>query len=129
MRRKYLYGLLFLLYMYFYLQLLVIFVIIPNAILLCLNRREIAVRTLLISLGILFCIAVLWDQLSVRMGIWSFSPNEIVGSIFGLPVEEYLFFLLVPLLSINIYILIEKIVKRKGKVRLDEEKRSRKNQL
>jgi lycopene cyclase domain-containing protein len=100
--------------MYLYLQLLVIFVIIPNAVLLYVNRKEIAVRTLLLSLGILFCIAVLWDQLSVRMGIWSFSQNEIVGSVFGLPVEEYLFFLFVPLLSINIFVLIDTLLKRKG---------------
>jgi lycopene cyclase domain-containing protein len=100
--------------MYLYLQLLVIFVIIPNAVLLYVNRKEIAVRTLLLSLGILFCIAVLWDQLSVRMGIWSFSQNEIVGSVLGLPVEEYLFFLFVPLLSINIFVLIDTLLKRKG---------------
>jgi lycopene cyclase domain-containing protein len=100
--------------MYLYLQLLVIFVIIPNAVLLYVNRKEIAVRTLLLSLGILFCIAVLWDQLSVRMGIWSFPQNEIVGSVLGLPVEEYLFFLFVPLLSINIFVLIDTLLKRKG---------------
>jgi lycopene cyclase domain-containing protein len=100
--------------MYLYIELLVIFGVIPNAVLLYINRKEIALRTLLLSLGFLFCIAVLWDQLSVRMGIWSFSQNEIVGSVFGLPVEEYLFFLFVPLLSINVYVLIDKLIKRKG---------------
>jgi len=44
------------------------------------------------------------------MGLWSFSQNEILGLLFGLPIEEYLFFLFVPLLSINIYLLIEKIL-------------------
>jgi hypothetical protein len=43
------------------------------------------------------------------MGLWSFSQNEIVGLLFGLPIEEYLFFIFVPLLSINIYLLIEGI--------------------
>ncbi len=100
--------------MYLYLELLVIFVIVPNVILLYLNRKEIAWKTLLLSLGILFLIAVLWDQISVRMGIWSFSPTEIVGSLFGLPIEEYLFFFFVPLLSINIYVLIKKVAARKG---------------
>jgi hypothetical protein len=44
------------------------------------------------------------------MGLWSFSQNEILGLLFGLPIEEYLFFIFVPLLSINIYLLIEKIL-------------------
>jgi hypothetical protein len=42
------------------------------------------------------------------MGLWFFSQNEIVSSLFGLPIEEYLFFIFVPLLSINFYLLIEK---------------------
>ena len=99
--------------MYLYIFLLVIFVVIPNIILSYLNRKDIVPRTLLLSLVVLFLVAVAWDQLSVRLGIWSFSSNEIVGSAFGLPVEEYLFFLFVPLLSINIYVLIGKICNRK----------------
>jgi len=53
------------------------------------------------------------------MGIWSFAQNEIIGTFFGLPVEEYLFFFFVPLLSINIYLLIGKIFThdRKEKVK------------
>jgi lycopene cyclase domain-containing protein len=99
--------------MYLYLLLLVIFVGIPNVVLLYVNRKDIAPRTLLLSLGVLFLIAVVWDQLSVRLGIWSFSSNDVVGSVFGLPVEEYLFFLFVPLLSINIFVLMEKFFNRK----------------
>ena len=105
--------------MYLYLQLLFIFVIFPNIILFYINRKKIYFKTLLISLFILFLVAILWDQLSVRMGLWSFSQNEIVGTLFGLPIEEYLFFIFVPLLSINIYLLIEKV--------LDVEKKKLKN--
>jgi lycopene cyclase domain-containing protein len=99
--------------MYLYIFLLVIFVVVPNVILSYLNRKEIALRALLLSLVVLFLIAVAWDQLSVRLGIWSFSSNEIVGSVFGLPVEEYLFFVFVPLLSIDIYVLFGKVFRRK----------------
>jgi len=94
--------------MYLHLQLLCIFVILPNIILFYLNRKKIHLKTLIVSLFILFLIAILWDQLSVRMGLWFFSQNEIVSSLFGLPIEEYLFFIFVPLLSINFYLLIEK---------------------
>jgi lycopene cyclase domain-containing protein len=93
--------------MYLYLELLCIFVIIPNIILLYLNRKRIQLKSLGVALIILFVIAVLWDQLSMRMGLWVFSQDEILGNLFGLPIEEYLFFLFVPLLSINIYLFVE----------------------
>jgi len=94
--------------MYLYIILLTVFVVIPNIILVYLNRQRLRARTLVPALLILFIIAIVWDQLSVRLGIWSFSQNEIVGTFLGLPVEEYLFFIFVPLLSINIFLLIEK---------------------
>lgn len=94
--------------MYMYLILLLAFVLIPNGILLYLNRAKLNWKYLLLSLVILFLIGLLWDQLSVWMGIWTFSSTEIIGTLFGLPIEEYLFFILVPLLSINIYTLWKK---------------------
>ena len=79
--------------MYLYLQLLCIFVLVPNIILLYLNRKRIHLKTLGIALVLLFIIAVVWDQLSVRMGLWVFTQDEVIGNLFGLPIEEYLFFL------------------------------------
>lgn len=101
--------------MYLYIQLLCIFVLVPNIILLYLNRKRIHLKTLGIALVLLFIIAVVWDQLSVRMGLWVFSQDEMIGNLFGLPIEEYLFFLFVPLLCINIYILVEALIMRQNK--------------
>ena len=101
--------------MYLYLQLLCIFVLVPNIILLYLNRKKIHLKTLGIALVLLFIIAVVWDQLSVRMGLWMFTQDEVIGNLFGLPIEEYLFFLFVPLLCINIYILVEALIMRQNK--------------
>ncbi len=101
--------------MYLYLQLLCIFVIAPNIALLYLNRKIVHLKSLGIALLILFLIAVIWDQLSVRMGLWIFSQDEIIGNLFGLPIEEYLFFLFVPLLSINIYLFVEGILSKSKK--------------
>lgn len=98
--------------MYLYLQLLFVFVIIPNIFLLYINRKKIHLQSLCVALLVLFLIAVIWDQLSVRLGLWTFSENEIIGNVFGLPVEEYLFFFFVPLLCINIYVLIREIFTR-----------------
>jgi len=101
--------------MYLYIQLLCIFVLVPNIILLYLNRKRIHLKTLGIALVLLFIIAVVWDQLSVRMGLWVFTQAEVIGNLFGLPIEEYLFFLFVPLLCINIYILVEALIMRQNK--------------
>lgn len=95
-----------------YIVLLTLFVGVPNIILLYLNRQRLHARTLLPVLLVLFIIAIIWDQISVRLGIWSFSQDEIVGSFLGLPIEEYLFFIFVPLLSINIYLLVENVWKK-----------------
>ena len=95
-----------------YIVLLTLFVGVPNIILLYLNRQRLHARTLLPALLVLFIIAIIWDQISVRLGIWSFSQDEIVGSFLGLPIEEYLFFIFVPLLSINIYLLVENVWKK-----------------
>jgi len=86
-----------------------------------LNGEKIHLKTLLLSLFILFLIAILWVQLSVRMENWSFLQNKMIESLFELPIEEYLFFIFVPALSINIYLLIEKILvvdKRHGKLKI-----------
>lgn len=98
--------------MYLYFQLLCVFVIIPNIVLLYLNRKHIHWKSLVVALLLLFFIAVVWDQLSVRMGLWVFSQEEIVGNLFGLPIEEYIFFLFVPLLCINIYLLVNGILSK-----------------
>lgn len=44
--------------------------------------------------GIFF---VLWDILFTSWGVWSFNPRYVIGVYaFGLPMEEYLFFLCIP---------------------------------
>ena len=98
--------------MYQYIGLMLVFAIIPSLILLYLLRDRINFKNLLISLFILFIIGVIWDQISVRMGIWSFSNDKIIGNLFGIPIEEYLFFIFVPLLVITVYNLINKIIKK-----------------
>ena len=43
----------------------------------------------------------LWDVAAVQRGHWSFNPAYILGySPFGLPIEEWLFFIVVPFVSI-----------------------------
>ncbi|MDB5104371.1 MAG: hypothetical protein JWP91_2060 [Fibrobacteres bacterium] len=47
---------------------------------------------------------VAWDIAFVRAGIWGFNPRYTLGlSLFGLPLEEYLFFLAIPFACLFIY--------------------------
>jgi lycopene cyclase domain-containing protein len=94
---------------YSYIGLMLIFAIIPSMILLYLLRDRINFKNLATSLSILFIIGVIWDQISVRLGIWSFSKNKIIGNLFCIPIEEYIFIIFVPLLAIMVYTLVNKI--------------------
>ncbi len=98
--------------MYYYIILMTIFAVVPSLILLIILRDRIKLKNLVISLFILFIIGVIWDQISVRLGIWSFSDEKIIGNLFGIPIEEYIFFIFVPLLVITVYTLINKINKK-----------------
>ena len=95
--------------MYEYIILITIFAIIPSLILLYFLRDRINFKNLVLSLFILFVLGVIWDQISVRLGIWSFSQEKIIGKLFGIPIEEYIFIIFVPLLVITFYTLITKI--------------------
>jgi lycopene cyclase domain-containing protein len=49
------------------------------------------------SIIIPFIIFVIWDIIVTAAGHWSFNPNYTVGfKIFNLPVEEVLFFIVIP---------------------------------
>ena len=91
---------------------MIVFAVVPSLVLLYILRDRINFKNLGISLFILFIIGVIWDQISVRMGIWSFSQDKIIGDLFGMPVEEYLFMVFVPLLVITVYTLVNKIMKK-----------------
>jgi lycopene cyclase domain-containing protein len=54
-----------------------------------------------------------WDIAAFRRGHWDFHPGFILGNrVLGLPVEEYLFFLVVAFVSIFTYEVIKSCGKR-----------------
>lgn len=56
------------------------------------------------GMGITGLLFLVWDVLFTQKGVWSFNPAYILGvNVFGLPVEEILFFLTVPFACIFIY--------------------------
>lgn len=55
----------------------------------------------ILATGVLF---IVWDVLFTEMGVWGFNQDYLVGiSALGLPLEEWLFFLVVPYACIFIY--------------------------
>lgn len=55
----------------------------------------------ILATGLLF---IVWDVLFTEMGIWGFNEEYLIGiSALGLPLEEWLFFLVVPYACIFIY--------------------------
>ena len=85
---------------------MIVFAVIPSLILLYILRKRINFGSLIIAIFILFIIGVIWDQISVRLGIWSFSQDKTIGTLFGMPIEEYIFMIFVPLLVITVFTLI-----------------------
>ncbi|MDP9101013.1 MAG: lycopene cyclase domain-containing protein [Actinomycetota bacterium] len=68
---------------------------------LCGTRVLARPRRLAGTLAPVFGVFAVWDVLAVRAGQWSFDPRQVLGArIGGLPVEELLFFVVVPLCSV-----------------------------
>jgi lycopene cyclase domain-containing protein len=56
---------------------------------------------LILAIGIPFVIFVIWDIIVTARGHWSFNPQYTVGlKFFNLPVEEVLFFIIIPFCGI-----------------------------
>ena len=51
---------------------------------------------------------IIWDVWFTHVGIWHFNPNYVLGYyLFGLPVEEWLFFFVIPYCCVFIYEVIK----------------------
>lgn len=84
-------------------QFLLIFLVIPIVTLGLVLRRHLTLRNLrevgLMAL-VAFAYATPWDNLIVAQGVWAYDPARVAGIILGwVPLEEYLFFLLQPVLA------------------------------
>lgn len=59
------------------------------------------VRRLLASVGCVAAVFVSWDLIGARLGHWDYNPAYVTGlRVIGLPIEEYLFFVVTPLCGI-----------------------------
>jgi lycopene cyclase domain-containing protein len=60
------------------------------------------VKRLLLSIVPVAMLFLIWDAYAIRQGHWYFDKNQILGLIgpFDIPLEEFLFFIFVPLASV-----------------------------
>lgn len=65
-----------------------------------------------ISTLITTCIFVMWDAIFTHIGVWGFNPKYVIGIyLFGLPIEEILFFVCIPYSCIFTYEAINHFIK------------------
>ena len=72
------------------------------------------VRRLVWAVVPVAAVFVVWDLLAIRAGHWSFDRAQIVGVVLpgGLPLEELLFFLVVPVCAILGFEAVRKVLRR-----------------
>jgi lycopene cyclase domain-containing protein len=59
-------------------------------------------RRLGLTLLVVFPVFVAWDAFAIAQGHWSFDSNQMTGTMgpFQVPLEEYLFFVIIPIAAI-----------------------------
>ena len=70
-------------------------------------------KSALISIAPVAFLFILWDFYAVTKGHWHFDPKQVIG-IYGpkhIPLEEYLFFLIVPLAALMTIEAVTKVKK------------------
>lgn len=70
-------------------------------------------KALIPAIGIMMLVFIPWDIYFTANGIWGFNPEHLCGiSLFGLPIEEWLFFITVPYACMFIYACLKAYIKR-----------------
>jgi lycopene cyclase domain-containing protein len=69
-------------------------------------------RRLLLTLAPVVTIFVVWDLLAIAAGHWSFDPAQTTGVVFpgGLPLDELLFFVVVPICAVLGFEAVRKVL-------------------
>lgn len=62
---------------------------------------------------------VVWDALAATAGVWAYNPRFVLGIdvFFGLPLEEVLFFLVIPLCGLLTYGAVESMLAGRERAR------------
>jgi lycopene beta-cyclase len=74
-------------------------------------------RRLARVLALPVAVFAVWDVLAIRAGVWDFNPRYVTGweLPFGLPVEELVFFVVIPVCAILAYEAVRRTLEREGR--------------
>ncbi len=65
------------------------------------------------GIAVMATVFIIWDAIFTANGVWGFNPRFLTGPrLFGLPIEEWLFFLVVPYSCVFIYEALRYYVRR-----------------
>jgi lycopene cyclase domain-containing protein len=69
-------------------------------------------RRLLLTLAPVVAVFVVWDLLAIAAGHWTFDPAQTTGVVFpgGLPLDELLFFVVVPICAVLGFEAVRKVL-------------------
>jgi lycopene cyclase domain-containing protein len=69
-------------------------------------------KQLLVLYAVILGVGIIWDQLAISRGHWSFNKEFLLGPRLGLmPIEEYGFAIILPYFGLVVYKIIEKYLK------------------
>jgi lycopene cyclase domain-containing protein len=97
--------------MYKYLITLLIFAIIPG-IYFFIRFKEHR-KPMIYTILILAVVFIVWEYIAMYYNLWSWNDAEIIGRIFGLPIDEFLYMIFVPLMGFGLYEYVKKYLKKK----------------
>lgn len=71
-------------------------------------------RRLLSVLALPVAVFAVWDVLAIQAGVWSFNPRYVTGweLPFDLPIEELVFFVVIPICAILAYEAVRRTLER-----------------
>ena len=65
------------------------------------------------GIGVMALVFLVWDACFTAMGVWGFNPKYVVGYyIFGMPIEELLFFFFIPYSCVFLYEVMRYFIRR-----------------
>ena len=83
---------------------LVLLSFIPIAII---YKRRYLLRRIAKGVPIALVLGTIWDYIAISRGWWSYGKDFLLGpTVYGIPVEDFLFFILVPAGAVAIFDLI-----------------------
>ncbi len=68
-------------------------------------------KLFLLTDSLILVLYIIWDFWAISKGSWFFDPDQILGIMLlgKLPIEEFLFFIIVPLMTVLTYLALTKL--------------------